>query len=1191
MHLKKLEIHGFKSFLDKSVIQFPHGISAVVGPNGCGKSNILDALRWVMGEQSVKQLRGKAMEDVIFAGANGKPPLNMAEVSLTLANDNGSAPEELRDYAEIMVTRRLYRSGESVYLLNKIPCRLKDVTNLFLGSGMGARSYAVIQQGNIGAITDAGPEERRVFLEEAAGVTRFKQRRIEALRKVQSTQQNLYRVMDIIAELKRQMAGLKRQARKAELYRGYQERIKTLDAVLAIHYHDGYTREIQEAADLLRELKEADMGDLTELKKLDAAVEAVKLRRWEKNQTIADRKGRRFDLQRTLDRTEGDLAHLREETGRLAGETQALEEARQELARKNEKIVLEIEDSQAQVGRLEEEAAAVREALERERQAARTVAAEGAELASQAEAAKARLMELVAQEARYRNILQNAESQKESLARRRRRADEEALAAERSAAETAQAENDGRAALESLRVDLARLGQLIEARRAELAAHNQALAAQVKEVQSLELQRTQVRSQHAALKKMEDNFEWYRDGVKAIMKTMDAGEKARRGIRGLVADVLTPEPAFDAAVEAALGEAVQYILVSGPEAGLAAVELLQSRAAGRCGFVPAGAVKPLGPCAPQPPAPAQRLLDHVRVAPGCEAEAEALLGHVVVTENLPEALALFQRNGHLRTIVTRRGELISAQGVIVGGGVDGATGILAKKQEIKDLESRMERLGGDLERSRARQTQLESEARNRESALQQLLERQAETSHDAVEAEKALYRAGEDAKNARRRLEIARLEQDQLAGEETDADDQMRETNRVLEALSGDVAAAQTAVAELGARMEAVNARGAEFHQRVVDIQLRQTALHARHENGRQTLRRLREFQQDGLQRLEALARDIAAKRERRNSAGQRILELESALKLRYDELQRLSATLEQEESEYQAIDAQLRESDSAMAALRSRREENLEKLRLLELALSQKRLKQEAIAHRLQERYQQSLEQFRSELAGAAEAMQLSIAEIEAELARCQSKVAQFQDVNLGAIKEYEQLKARFDFLSTQRDDLNQAIEDLQKVIRRINRVTQDRFLETFHAVNEKLQEVFPRLFEGGTAQLMLTTPDDPLETGVEFMIHPPGKKLTRMSLLSGGEKALSAIAFIFSIFLLKPTSFCLLDEIDAPLDEANVTRFNNLLRIIGEKSQIIMITHNKRSMEFADTLFGITMEQKGISKVVSVNLARSAN
>ena len=287
MKLKKLEITGFKSFSEKATIEFPPGISAVVGPNGCGKSNVVDAIRWVMGEQSLKQLRGKSKEDIIFSGTNGRPPLNMAEVSLTLGNDNGNAPEELKDFTEINLTRRLYRSGETAYFLNRQPCRLKDIHNVFLGSGLGAKSYAVIQQGNIGAITEASPEERRYFIEEAAGTTRYKNRKTEALRKVQITHQNLLRVNDILAEIKRQMASLKRQARKAEIYNKYQVRIKTLDVHLGILYYDDYTSQIDKTDSLIKELKDADIGHTSELKKLDAAVEEIKLKRWQKNQEIA----------------------------------------------------------------------------------------------------------------------------------------------------------------------------------------------------------------------------------------------------------------------------------------------------------------------------------------------------------------------------------------------------------------------------------------------------------------------------------------------------------------------------------------------------------------------------------------------------------------------------------------------------------------------------------------------------------------------------------------------------------------------------------------------------------------------------------------------------------------------------------------------------------------------------------------
>ena len=370
MKLKKLEITGFKSFCDKASIDFPEGVSAIVGPNGCGKSNIVDALRWVMGEQSVKQLRGKSMEDVIFAGASGKPPLNMAEVTLTLTNDNGSAPEELKDFTEIMLSRRLYRSGESGYFLNKQPCRLKDIYNVFLGSGLGTKSYSIIQQGNIGAIIDAGPEERRYFIEEAAGTTRYKNRKTEALRKVESTNQNLLRVSDIITEISRQMASLNRQARKAERYKRYRSRADKLDVHLSLLKYYEFSQQIAETDRLMKEFKDADIEHVARIKKLDAAVEEIKLQRTQKNNEISAQKTRKVDLQRRIDRLENDTSHLKQEIDRLTAESSALQSAQEDLEYKNERIGSEIEQAESDIMHLQEETANVREQLKNEQDAA-----------------------------------------------------------------------------------------------------------------------------------------------------------------------------------------------------------------------------------------------------------------------------------------------------------------------------------------------------------------------------------------------------------------------------------------------------------------------------------------------------------------------------------------------------------------------------------------------------------------------------------------------------------------------------------------------------------------------------------------------------------------------------------------------------------------------------------------------------
>ncbi|UCF92186.1 MAG: chromosome segregation protein SMC [Desulfobacterales bacterium] len=1216
MKIKKLEITGFKSFYDKAAIEFPAGISAVVGPNGCGKSNVIDALRWVMGEQSVKQLRGKSTEDLIFAGTNGRPPLNMAEVSLTLANDNGNAPEELKDFTEIMLTRRLYRSGESAYFLNKQPCRLKDIHNVFLGSGLGAKSYAIIQQGNIGAITDAGPDERRVFIEEAAGIMRYKNRKIEALRKIQMTNQNLLRVQDIISEISRQMASLKRQARKAELYNKYQNHIKALDVVLSLYYYDDFTRQIDETAQLLQALKDADIGHSAELKKLDAAVEGIRLKRSQKNQEISNQKAVKFETQRDIDRTESDLAHLREESERLRQESAELEIAHAHLEEKNKEMVGELVQIEKDNHRLQQEIHQVKTHLAQEQSAAQNMSDQLARDSRELASSQKQLMDLVTQEVKYKNIFQNAANNKESLQRRLKRIDEEAALAAQRLSETRQKETDAQKQLESIRAQIVNITQQTETVRNQLQEKAQALGRQVKLVQSLDLERNTVKSKYAALKKMEDNFEWYKDGVRAIMKAQrpagdrpgkdarDADQDAassgdHRGLAaeviGLMADIIEADPSLETAVEAVLGESLQYILVRNQEDGRAAIDYLQAHRAGRSGFIPVTAIKAVEGIPPNDVPSASRLLNHISVKPGFEEIARALLGHVVLTGDMREAITLFNRNGARQTLVTPNGDVLSPQGILIGGSPDKLSGILAKKHQIKELDNQNRTLEQKLDQARGEQSAMESVVRRLESELQQLIEQKNAVKEDETEAEKALYRASEDLKNVRRHLEIVNLEQEQLLGEASDIDDEMSKYNQVLADIAAEIQTVQNSVATLNAKVGQVSAAVEEFNQKAVDLKLKLTALNASLENSTHSLKRLQTFQADSLKRLAEITEEISLKHQKRKAAQQKIIDYEQKLAGMYQNMEQLERALESHEADYLAIDAQLKDRDSRISTIQGQREKTLEKLRLVELEQSHHQLKRENIASRLTEHYQKPVAALRAEYGRNSENFgiqpEMTVEAMESELVRYKDKLANIVDVNLGAIREYEQLKERFDFLEEQRSDLVQAIADLQKVIRKINKITQQRFIETFNLINEKLKEVFPRLFEGGTANLILTEPDKPLETGVEFMIHPPGKKLTRLSLLSGGEKALSAIAFIFSIFLIKPAAFCLLDEIDAPLDDVNVSRFNNLLQIIGENSQIIMITHNKHTMEFADTLFGITMEQKGVSKVVSVNFQRSGD
>jgi chromosome segregation protein len=1198
MKLKKLELNGFKSFVEKNSIEFPPGISAVVGPNGCGKSNVVDAIKWVMGEQSVKQLRGKSMEDIIFSGANGKSPLNMAEVSLTLANENGNAPEELKDFSEIMLTRRLYRSGESAYFINKQQCRLKDIHNIFMGTGMGTKSYSVIQQGNIGAITDSGPEERRVFIEEAAGITRYKSRKKEALGKIQATNQNLLRLTDIIAEINRQMAGLKRQAKKAERYKKHQKRIRELDIAIALHYYDDYTHNIDETHAVLTNLKDTDIEHTTRLKNLDAEVEKIKLRRSEKNQDISDQKSSIFEIQRHIDRVENDINHFRNEVERLINECGELESAHTNLEEKNRNLTSEVAQVETQNIDIHDNIETVRAAIHRERSAAQNIKDRLSALNQELDTCKADLMDLVAREAQYKNICQNASRNKESLKRRLKIIDEEEASTHQKVEKLRKKKIAAQEKFDSYKKEIYELNERLTRVKTQLQEKSKSLAEQVKRVQTIDLERNQVKSSYTALKKMEDNFEWYKDGVQAVMKKNRAHKQGvspaglelddKNGILGLMADIVEPKPSYETAVEAVLGESLQYILVEDQKAGLGSIDYLQTTGEGRGGFIPVSSVKDMG--WDKGNLDAQKmLLNHVSVKQGFEKVTQALLGHVLVTDDIEEAINIFNTNGVCQTIVTKNGNLISHQGIMVGGSKEKLSGILAKKQEVKKLGLEIKRLHQEYETACQDQKELESQVWGIENDLQKLQTQMNTAGHYQVEAEKDLYKVTEDLKHAQRHLEIVRLEQERLLGEESDIDEEMTKYNEAVAVVEDQVKNAQDTVSEKLKQIAAVSSEMEAFDQKIVDLKLQLTSLSAKLENSNNTLKRLKEFQNDGIQQLEQLSRDISQKKQKRITCKQKIEEYEQMLSGRYDEMKRLEQALEKNEEDYTAIDTKLRESDSIISDIQTRRDKTIQKIRLLELEQSERRIKRENIAKRLEESYHSPLSVFKSEFENMENSPDRSIDNMEEKLFRLRKKIAIIDDVNLGAIKEYEQLKDRFDFLNEQRDDLVKAIEDLHKVVKKINRISQERFIKTFDSVNEKLNEVFPRLFEGGTAKLIMTEPNNPLETGIEFMIHPPGKKLTRMSLLSGGEKALSAIALIFSIFLIKPASFCLMDEIDASLDDTNVFRFNDLLRLIGDKSQIIMITHNKSSMEFAETLFGITMEKKGVSKIVSVNLQKA--
>ncbi len=1203
MHIKRLEIIGFKSFPDKCTIDFPAGISAIVGPNGCGKSNIIDSIKWVMGEQSIKQLRGKSMGDVIFSGTEKRPPLNMAEVSMTLSNDtSANTDDRFAQFTEIMITRRLYRSGESAYLINKQLCRLKDIHHVFLGSGMGARSCAIVQQGNIGAITDATPEERRTFIEEAAGVTRYKIRKNEAISKVTATNQNLLRLDDIIDEIKKQMNSLRRQARKALRYKDFRDGLKKSDMLVSVYYHEHFSGQMDDAQTLLSELKGKNTSHASELKKLDSALEKIKSDRVAREQVISERKSEKANAERQIETGKNELSYLKNEEKRLTEEIGDLETATRNLAFKNEKIDDEIAQESVKIKNLEIRYEETRVDLNAQVMSTSGIREALGERQKKLDAQKKALMALMTQKAKFQSIFQNAAKNKENLRQQLQRVQKEEADIAKRIKTFEQTVAEAEVALAKITDAAESVQRRIDEAKQRLNGQIEILGNQIKLVNTLAGERSSVKSEYLALKKMDDNFEWYKDGVKAVMKQL-AGKDSDHppsprisGIIGIAADAIEPAPGYEIALEAALGEALQYIMINDQAAGVASIHYLKKSNTGRSGFIPIAAhpaavqSSPLSEAHPEAAEHMDRalLINHVKIKSGSDRMLSRLLKDIAVADDFDAALKMCAPENGYAKIVTKDGDILTSDGIMVGGSQDKLSGIYMKKLALKTLGSRLAELDSDLEDARKKQVDLETAVKQLEVDIQKLTVQKNDLEKQTRDAEKQHFQASETLKHTRGHYKVICLERDKLVGEKTDIDEEIAAHDAALQEIIEQETGLEQAIQEMSDEINTLNLKLNDLSQAEIELKLTRTRLSAEIENAKKTLSRLKEYQTDGLHQMEQITNDILVKTQKSAQAAKKIVEADKKLATARDSLNTIDQELRNLDTGYQEIVAEIDQTDSTIQSTKTLMEEIQGKIHALELELSGLGIKRENVVNRFLERYSQSFSDCLNEHRETVLSSHFSIEKTEAELAAFRKKIDRIGDVNLGAIEAYDEQKTRYEFLVQQREDLVQAIEDLQSVIKKINRITQKLFMEMFENINTQFKAMFPKLFSGGSAWLELTQPNQPLETGVELMIHPPGKKVSRLSLLSGGEKALSAIAFIFSIFLINPASYCLLDEIDAPLDEANTNRFNELLKIIGEKSQIVMISHNKRSMEFSDMLFGVTMSESGVSKLVSVDIEK---
>jgi chromosome segregation protein len=1170
MYLSRIELFGFKSFAQRTIVEFSSGVTCVVGPNGCGKTNILDAVRWVLGEQKSSTLRSERMESVIFNGSKHRKPLALAEVSLVIENSRGILP---LDYSEILLTRRLYRSGESEYLMNRQPCRLKDINDLFMDTGMGPGSYSVIELKMVEDLLSDRPEERRHLFEEAAGVTKYKHRRRAALRRLEETRQHILRLEDVVAEAERQVSGLRRQVRRTERHRELLGELRVTDLRLAgselarseerlgpLRGQAGHSR--LEAARLERDL--AAMG--AEGTALDKEV----LLAGEALQQAEDELRERQRLSRAL---EEEALVGRE---RLAARSREMERMEREVAELRPRLA----ESSGRQGESEARLTAVlarRAVLEGEQQAAAAAADEAADRLEQTrlkvESLRARVLAVLGQQARCQSEIARTGAALENL--RRQLADEErdgaAARADQARRQEERRRREGELAAAEAAESRAR-EELEQARGRQEQAREERLLAE-RHSQDLAAERRALDGRRRLLGQLLSRFEGLPGGARAVL------EAGCAGIVDALGNLVHAGPERLRALEAVLGEAAHWLVAEDEAAVERAAARLEQAGKGGCTFVVLDRVPTLAP-RPVPPG-CEALAEGLKAAPSLRPLLELLLADVWLCEDPaaqaarhPHGGALFvaadgrwQRPPHLWRRGPRAAGDESSLGLRVQlGELEAEAAVLGQRgDELAALEDRAREALAQAEARRLRAAQVLSEAGAEVQAGRRRLERLAYEDERFVRDEERTRRA---AAQLQARIDEAALREASLKTE--------------LQARLAEKEEAESDAAALAGRLERL---GAELRQRVEARDAAQLALAeqrlAAESEGRE-LERLQRFLREGRQRAETLERELLTGAQERASLQQRREELEGEQLLAGEARQRSQAALDQAKSALQELHQRQRQRQSAERELNQRRETLREAGHRAELEIREIEGRMATLKERI--RVEHGLELVACEPLPGDEAA--AAARRTAEL---RDALQRLGPVNLLAEEEYETERQRHEFLARQLRDLLEAEAMLKETIGRINRVARELFEETFSKIRQNFEYLFRKLFEDGRADLQLAA-DDPLEAEIQISASPSGKRIQNLMQMSGGEKTLTAIALLFGIYMVKPSPFCILDEVDAPLDDSNIARFNTIIQEFSGMTQFIVITHNKKTMGYADQLYGVTMAEEGVSSLVAVRFQESA-
>ncbi len=1178
MYLKSIEIHGFKSFANKIKFDFHNGITGIVGPNGSGKSNVADAVRWVLGEQRIKQLRGGSMQDVIFSGTELRKPLGYAFVAITLDNSDHSLSI---DYDEVTVSRRLYRSGESEYMINGSTCRLKDVNELFMDTGIGKEGYSIIGQGQIDQILSSKPEDRRNLFDEAAGIVKFKARKDTALKKLEEEKINLTRLSDILSELEKQVGPLEKQSEVAKEYLKYKERLKTLDVNMFLVENKSQKQQLEETTKNLDIAAQALDESKLSYEKTKEEYEGIQKKIEEIDKEIEDARARITDSSVKREKLEGQIGILNEKinsaTENDAHFRKREKDEREKIEARNKERDKYLEEKDL----IDKEAEGLTSDRNEARKELERVLSQIEDINNEIEECKKTIIDTLETRANIKSRLSSLDAKEEQVRIRKAELTGKLLSARSD--EARQEET------------LLRLRNEFDTITAEISEMNKRQKDADKEVVSIkenmirrdnELRKTQElyqkeRSRLEALANITERYEGYGGSVKKVMERKDD----TKGIIGVVADIIKTQAKYETAIEVALGGNIQNVVTDNEETAKKMISYLKQTKAGRVTFLPLTSLDN------PPELKAKEALNEpgvlgmadelVDTDPKYKPVAKAMLGRIVAVDTIDNALKIARKYNHTIRMVTLEGELLVPGGAISGGAFKNNSNLLGRRREMEELEKNIRKyketiddIETEISESKKKRNELRTLAEELRTKLQEKFIAQNTARINVENEEKRQEEQKGNFTDLKQESDEIEKNLSEIAQGREEAQSQLTESQELEKSCSDKVTSFQTQLEELHAIEEKENDKVAKW-----DIQY-------------EKIKQRQEFQKANLDRIEE---DIRTEEEALSEILDTIEKNNAALEQNRKDIEEIRLTIEASEDVQTDASKELEEKRQTKTELTVSQKDFF--ARTEELSKQMSDLDKEVV--RLsgrKEKYQESIEsqinymwnEYEITLTDAADMRDEDMTDIPAmrkEIGSLKDSIRKLGDVNVNAIEDYKNLMERYSFMKTQHDDLVEAEIQLKEIIKDLDENMRKQFIEQFQLINVEFDKVFKEMFGGGKGTLELAEDEDVLEAGIRINAQPPGKKLVNMMQMSGGEKALTAIALLFAIQNLKPSPFCLLDEIEAALDENNVVRFARYLHKL-KNTQFIVITHRRGTMESADRLYGITMQEKGVSTLVSVNL-----